>query len=131
MLQKEEPFVHKLYSVLRGLMKDLLVRFIKPDAIVGKDILHVKYHDSSNYKQNSDIVIGEAAKSFIEEQGASKFNLSKFYKNVIKFYTTALDYYIEKLPIKNEILFHVQLADIIQRSKLSFSSVRYLLKQFP
>ena len=131
MLQKEEPFVHKLYSVLRGLMKDLLVRFIKPDAIVGKDILHVKYHDSSNYKQNSDIVIGEAAKSFIEEQGASKFNLSKFYKNVIKFYTTALDYYIEKLPIKNEILFHVQVADITQRSKLSFSSVRYLLKQFP
>ena len=33
MLQKEEAFVHKLYSVLRGLMKDLLVRFIKPDAI--------------------------------------------------------------------------------------------------
>ena len=76
-----------------------------------KDILHVKYHDNSNYKQNSDIVIGEAAKSFIEEQGASKFNLSNFYKNVIKFYTTTLDYYIEKLPMKNEILFHVKVAD--------------------
>ena len=33
--------------------------------------------------------------------------------------------------MKNEILFHVKVADITQRSKLSFSCVSYLLKQFP
>ena len=131
LLQKEEAYIHKLYPILRNLVKDMLVRFVKPSVISGEEILEVQYKVENNQKANEDLVIGEGARKFIEEQGEGKLDLQKFYAQVKSFYVAFLDYVFEKLPLKDETIFHAQVADTKERCSQSFTSVKFLIAKFP
>ena len=69
--------------MLHKLIRQLLNRFVKPSAMIGKSVDEVRYKLPYNIKTNNDLVIGEDAKLFIANKDANHLRQSRideFYK---------------------------------------------------
>jgi len=130
-LQNEKPCIHILHSVLDVMLKNILMKFVKPSAIVAvKCNTSVCYQDKDNQKGDTGLSIGSAARQFIQEH--SKYlNLEKFYSAVRLYFTTVCDYMIKKFPYGDELLVHAQVADVSRRLEMDFSSVSFFVERFP
>ena len=73
-LQAEDPRIHTVRRSLHRLLRNILVRFVKPSALTGKAADQVDYHSKYNLKNNADIVIGEEAKQFIANKSENQSN---------------------------------------------------------
>ena len=77
-LQTGSPLIHKVLSLLNDLLKNLLSKFIKPSVLVSDStLLAVPFHDSSNWKDDSEIMVGSQAREAVVEIICSE---SVFYK---------------------------------------------------
>ena len=56
---------------------------------------------------------------------------TEFFSVVIKFYSKALDYVLNKFPLNDNALIHAELANIIKRKAAKFESLSYFVKWFP
>lgn len=122
LLQKEEPLIHRLQRILLGLYKEILCRFIKPQAITSKsDILDIDYKDKSNIHENELLFIGHEIKPFLAK--LAKEDKHAFYADVTKYYQASLDYMNLKFPLKDEILKHAEVADVARRESGSIASL--------
>ena len=133
-LQSDAPLVHKLPRIIRTLVRDLLNRFVAPWAMTGKTLDEIKFKTKINHKKDKDLMIGEIAREFISEKEKHHLRDSKiaeFYVVVKTFYENGIEYIKKKLPLHNELLQKVEVADVSLRTKSSFSQVTYLVKRFP
>ena len=86
------------------------------EAIQGKSTMSevqckVGYHT----KENSDLIISEDSRTFIEDKKQNALRDSKvdeFFGNVRKYFITVCDYLVVKLPLQNEVLKHAEVADV-------------------
>ena len=130
-LQCDKPMVHKLQSVLRRLLKDVLIRFVKPSAILGKDILQVDFNAKENIKEQADIIIGDPALEAILGNQLKSDRVDQFYKSVIEFYTSACNYMIKKLPLSEPLLEHIKITDPTKQQDTTFTDMLFFIKKFP
>ena len=143
LLQKEESMIHKLRRELIGLLQSLLVRFVLPKAMIDIPLLEVKYSEKKNQKVDEDLVVGNKVKQYIathttgtaseaEPQAVilDENDMKSFYLSIRLFYTTAADYVSQKLPLREELLQHAEVADVSVRIEKSFSDVNYFIKRF-
>ena len=70
-LQSDEPKIHVLLQSLLKVLRNLLVRFVKPAAIRGESLEDVNFTSAYNHKNDSELVSGDAARAFIAEQRAA------------------------------------------------------------
>lgn len=131
MLQSEKPMVHKQKHVMSVLLRDLMVKFVKPVSMRAKKLTEVDLTKAINLKSGKDIMIGEKAEQWIHESGLPQKAVEDFYQSVLKFFQTACQYIIKKFPIDSPVLHHAQVADITQRDKASVESIKYFLQRFP
>jgi len=132
--QADEPQIHLLRRALVKLIRNLLVRFVKPAAMVSNTVEEVNYKVPYNIKDNQDIVIGEDAQEFMrrkEEHHLRDKRIEEFYTAVKLYYTTLVDYLKEKLPLKDQLLKHAEVADVNLRASTSSCSLRYFLEKYP
>ena len=66
-LQSDEPKIHVLRQSLLKVLRNLLVRFVKPAAIRGVSIEDVNFTSAYNHKNDSELVIGDAARVFVAD----------------------------------------------------------------
>ncbi|XP_074656992.1 uncharacterized protein LOC141910165 [Tubulanus polymorphus] len=67
LLQSEKPMVHQLKPTLMGLLRKLLIRFMKPSAMSSCSELDVKYALSYNILPDKDIMIGSSALEYMSQ----------------------------------------------------------------
>lgn len=133
-LQAEEPMVHVLRKSLHTVMRNILVRFVKPSAIVGKSVDEVEYQLSYNQKVDKELVIGEEAKKFIAEKEKHHLRdsrLKEFYSNVRQYFAAACDYMKKNLPLNDPVLCHAEVADIDKKIAVQASSLEFFMKKYP
>lgn len=133
-LQSEDPKIHILRRSLHKLLRSILVRFVKPVAMANKPLEKVEYNLSYNVKPSSELVIGEAAKEFIsnrKEHHLKDSRIQEFYGNVIRYFKSACDYIIVKLPLNEPLLEHAEVVDISLQFTAKSSSLMYFLDRFP
>ena len=126
-LQSSEP-------KMLGLLRNFLVRFVKPSAMLSKLETEVDYHTGYNLKENKDIVIGEAAEDFLankEKNHLREKRIMKFYSCVKKYFTAVIDYLKLNLPLSDSLLRHAEVADISLQSSSQISSLVYFLDRYP
>jgi hypothetical protein len=130
-LQKDEPVIHKLHSVLCSQLRDLLVRFVKPSVITSCSKLHnVDFDVCNNQLGDDDLFIGHETSEYINNY-KTKLALTQFYSSVRQFYMEACRYMIKKFPYNDELLMHAAVANVEDRSNARFTSVLYFIKRFP
>lgn len=131
-LQQEAPVIHKLRRKLEDLLKDLLVRFVKPSALQlgSTSVTDVNFKKRKHQKDDADLVVGSKCRSQLKDC-TNKVDVQKFYSSVRDFYVTACSYILNKFPLNDEFLQHVEICDISRRTSVSFSSVQYFIERFP
>lgn len=130
LLQSSEPHIHELKSILLDLFKNLISRFVKPSVVKScTSLLETDYHNKSNQKCDSDLIIGNAAYKLVEKLKEEQKRV--FFSSVRKYFETACDYMLHKFPLKNDVLTHSEVVCMQSLSSASFSSVRYFVDRFP
>ncbi|KAK0050591.1 hypothetical protein Bpfe_019928 [Biomphalaria pfeifferi] len=131
--QSEEPKIHLLQSKLQILVKSLLIRYMKPSALLGVRVTEVDNLNKANLKDNEDLHLGQAASDFMERKNEvhlreEKLNL--FYDGVKAFFNAAVEYLKVKLPLNEELLRHMEV-DVFKQTSSSSASLDYFLKRYP
>ncbi|KAL3876483.1 hypothetical protein ACJMK2_034326 [Sinanodonta woodiana] len=66
-LQSEQPMIHKQAAQIKELIKQVLTMFVKPSAMIYKDIESIDFRTGYNIKNDEEIKIGQDARSFLQE----------------------------------------------------------------
>ena len=137
-LQSDTPMIHSLANKLQSFYKTLMIKFVKPSAILGQDILSVNFSDSKNIKDASDLKIGPGAMSFLESVSIKQERKSEFFNHVVLFYQAVCSYMTKKdklgatkLPFKDPLLQHLTVTDPSTQLTSSFADLEFFLKKFP
>lgn len=130
-LQGDRPMIQCLSQKLHSLFRTLLIKFVKPSAILGQDLMSVDFHDPANIKANSDLVVGSGAFTFLEEKNVKQDRREEFFSHVVSFYQASCSYLKKKLPFTDPLLKHITVTDPSTQLNSSFTDLHYFLKKFP
>lgn len=132
-LQCEEPMVHCLKRLLEKFLRQLLLRFVKPSAMLHKAAVDVDFEQAYNQKPCSELVLGDAVRDFLADKNSRLRDERKegFFKAAQQFYITSCRYLKTKLPFKDDLLRNAAVADPEQQTEVTFSSVKYFTERFP
>ncbi|KAJ8307462.1 hypothetical protein KUTeg_015546 [Tegillarca granosa] len=133
-LQAEDPRIHKLRGSLHSVMRNILSRFVKPAAMVGKSVDEVMYKEQCNQKVDNDLVIGNTAKEFIrnkEKNHLRDSRIKEFFSAVRQYFVNACNYIKANLPLNEPVLLHAEVADTDKQSIVKQSSIEFFLERFP
>lgn len=131
-LQQEKPCIHILKETLCSLYFNLIARFVTPAAVEkSESILSLNYKKAKNQKLNEDIVIGAKTRQYLNDSELSPEEKEQFFSCVKNFFCSACDYILEKFPLKDEYLEHASVANVKDKAKKKFESIRYFLKKYP
>ena len=125
------PMIQSLQKRLLALFRGLLIKFVKPAAMLGHDIMTVDFNDSSNIKGDSDLIIGHDALSFLESSTIKEEKKDLFYKHVVLFYQTCCSYLKKKLPFQDSLLTKLSITEPSLQLHSTFADLHYFLKKFP
>lgn len=133
-LQSEEPRIHVLRRNLHKLIRQILVKFVKPSAMVSKSVDEVNYKLSYNVKSKSELVIGEDASGFIAQKKQNYLKddrIDEFYENVKLYFSTVCDYLIQKLPLNCPLLTAAEVVDVTLQKCAKVSDLVFFLNKYP
>ena len=135
LLQSDEPQIHLLLSKCTDLLTDLLVKFVKPAAIAGNNIMDLEYGKRENQKDRDSIVIGNKTREYLDVCKKAKTMASEdrteFFTCVRNYYSAAVKYILLKFPLTDPLLTHATVADMTKRNEAKFTSVKYFIQRFP
>ena len=130
-LQKDEPCIHRLHSVMCHQLQELLVRFVKPDVVAKQSkVYEVDFHSEMNQKCDDELFIGQPARQFIEENTES-CNVKEFYASARKYYVAACEYMKKSYPFKDDVLVNAEIIDVAKRTNIKLSQWMFYVKKFP
>ncbi|KAJ8892447.1 hypothetical protein PR048_005027 [Dryococelus australis] len=124
-LQQETPVIHQLHSKLNSYFVDVIVQFVKASSVSQseKDLLLVKFASIKLQKSDTELVIGTKSRTYMKEVNLNDKRVKMFYADVRSFYT--------RWPVKTKFLEHAEVANVCKRENRSFSSIEFLVYQFP
>jgi hypothetical protein len=132
LLQSDKPLIHKCYTVLKDLLKQVMLKFVKPSALLSADLLKIRFDLPHIQKSNTDLFVRESAREYMRTlQGLNPEKITVFYQNVRKYYVTACTYMREKFPFQDALYFNAKVADISNRIQAPYSALEYFLDRFP
>ena len=129
-LQSEAPKIHILNELLVDMLREILLKFVKPNLLKNSaNLVDIKYADICNQKNDTDLMIGSATLKVVNTLATDE--KSQFYAAIRKYFTTCCNYIRHKFPINSDTLLHAEVANIEKISNKSFSDVKYFLDIFP
>ena len=113
-LQREEPLIHVLQPQLEKLLKNVLVKFIKPVIIAeglknDDGLLSVNFKDKTNHVSNNNLVIGYTTKQILQrllnEGDISLCLQTTFFDATKAFFIKGTEYLLKWCPLRDEMLY--------------------------
>jgi hypothetical protein len=130
-LQSEQPMIHKQAAQIKELIKQVITMFVKPSAMIYKDIESIDFRTGYNIKTDEEIMIGQAARSFLQECKFSQGKADTFFTSIKSFFTTACNYLIKRGNISEPHLKNAVVADVTKRPFISFAMLDFFVKRYP
>lgn len=136
LLQRDELMIHVISSKYTGLLTNLIVRFMKPEAIRGTNSTHTLDLSNRDLQKSRDLLnIGQKARSYLTECKDNGMMSGKdrtdFYDTVRRYYATATTYIAKKFPLGDPLQQNATVADINNRDCAKFSDLQYFTDRFP
>ncbi|XP_076331547.1 uncharacterized protein LOC143236827 [Tachypleus tridentatus] len=129
MLQREEPCIHIMHRTLITQVKNILVRYIKPEYLLG-NITELDYNNETLHKSDEAVSIGNAAKEYIVKY-EKDLDLISFYTSVKKYYIAATNYMMKHFSLNDELVIHAEVADPKLKVSKDFSSLCFFTDRYP
>ena len=108
-LQSDEPKIHALRQALLKVLCDLLTRFVKPAALIGRS------PEAVDLKNNS-----------LRDK-----KLKHFYSDVKKYFAAVCTYMVEKTPFREPMLRHTEIADVRGQLTAKLSDLSFFVTKCP
>lgn len=136
LLQRDDPCIHRLHDACLNLLTDIYIRFVLPVAVMNVESLpDVKYRERKYQKERDDIMIGSKTRAYLNECRENKSigseSKTEFFDSVREYFCTAADYVIKKFPINKDFVIHAEVADIKNKTKSNFESVKFFVNHLP
>lgn len=136
--QAEEPKIRTLHRSLVKLIRNM-VRFVKPSALKGKPVHEVQYKLHYNFHTSKDILIGDAARDFINNRQNNHLReecIEEFFQSAIAYFQSLCDSLLLKLLLclkqeDDHLLKDVEVVDTNLQTSSSTQSLTSLLVRFP
>ena len=130
-LQKDEPVIHVLHSILTDQLKDILMHFVLPKVMCeNANALHkVPFAERVYQVEDSNLFVGADASDFIIEH-KSQLDTKSFYESVRAFCVAAVAYMVEKFPYNDPVLINACVANISERQNANWDSLRYFVTRW-
>lgn len=96
--QAEEPKIHTLHRSVVKLIRNIVVRFVKPSALKGKPVHEVQYKLHYSIHTSKDILIGNAARDFINNKQNNRLR-EEFFRSAIAYFQSLCDLLFLTLPL--------------------------------
>ena len=96
--QSDAPQVHMLHFNINKLMREVLIKFIKPSGMANELPSEVEFTLPYYRKEDQNISIGQEAENYMDAQKYSKEKKTSFYNHVVNFYSYVCIYLKENLP---------------------------------
>ncbi|XP_022096621.1 platelet glycoprotein Ib alpha chain-like [Acanthaster planci] len=107
-LQKDEPCIYLLHSVISQQFTDLVIIFIWPQCITAAEVTNdIDYGKRSNQKSDEDPYIGVCAQAYLQKQG-HLCNLEQFYSCVRRYYAKACEYMLQAFLFGDKVLVNAE-----------------------
>ena len=134
LLQREDPCIHLVHDNCESLLRNVLGKFVKTEAIATANCLSEVNTDTSNQCTNENILVGFVTEQMLqqlEQNGdCSPSESMKFYSGVRKFYTAAVSYIVAEFLLADKVLIHSKFVNFekchfsdVDKTVLSFSSI--------
>ena len=120
LFQKSSPTVHILYDSMCDVLAKLMRRFMKMEELekkYGSELASIKCKDVNCQLAKKDIVIGDKARKGLTELPHDQ--QKKVILGIRTFYSTAVSYLQEKLPLDNQLLRQLGCLNPMKRKKAS------------
>lgn len=127
LLQKEEPLIQKLRAIFQSVIRDLSLRFIMASAVGESDVFQLDV--KKDILPDSEIDVGFKCRRFVEKE-LKEEERPKFYKSVVKYLQTAIEYLKSKCNMSNETIINASVADPLQKNTSSFSKLLFFVEKF-
>ncbi|RUS71560.1 hypothetical protein EGW08_020678 [Elysia chlorotica] len=76
-LHASEPLIQELLPCTHNLLREILTKFVKPEALIGKDVTKVNFEDPNLQREDRDLGIGVAALGFIQDKDRNNLRESR------------------------------------------------------
>ena len=131
--QAEEPLIHQLYDDMVSMMKLFCSKFMKSDVVdvkTAKDLVEIKFDDTSLQLQDGKLEIGENTKKAVLEIESSKRRLD--YLNIRAFFRECAQYMAKKLPLSNEVLRDLRFLGLKRKdAAVNVERIRRMARKLP
>ncbi|KAK1899065.1 Protein FAM200A [Dissostichus eleginoides] len=134
LLQRERSSIFQLHGEMTKFIKKLCARFMKPSALQGRQVHDILYKDPLNQLPGEKLNVGFTTRAtlnrLLEAGDITPQEVQLFQQATLAFLVRAVEYGINKLPLKEALLRHTRCVDVQQRTECGVEDALYFIDRF-
>lgn len=138
LLQREQSsiFLLQVHDEMVKFIRKLCSKFMVPAALQGhEDPCEIAFKEKANHLPGRKLNIGFTTRAklnrLLDEGDITPQQVDSFHEAVLCFLTSAVDYALKKLPLKEPLIKHAKFIDVRQRAASDIEDVLYFVERFP
>ncbi|KAK1898498.1 Protein FAM200B [Dissostichus eleginoides] len=133
-LRQYGPLTSYFKSLNDKVHQELCARFMKPSALQGRQVHDIFYKDPLNQlpgeKRNVGFTTRATLNRLLEAGDITPQEVQLFQQAALAFLVRAVEYGINKLPLKEALLRHTRFVDVQQRTECGVEDALYFIDRF-
>ncbi|XP_039653059.1 uncharacterized protein LOC120557088 [Perca fluviatilis] len=134
LLQRERSSIFQLHGEMTKFIMKLCARFMKPLALQGRQVHDILYKDPLNQLPGEKLNVGFTTRAtlnrLLEAGDITPQEVQLFQQAALAFLVRAVEYGINKLPLKEALLKHAKFVDVQQRTECGVEDALYFVDRF-
>ncbi|XP_048008269.1 uncharacterized protein LOC125243045 [Megalobrama amblycephala] len=136
LLQREQSSIFLLHDEMVKFVRKLCSKFMVPAALQGhEEPCEIAFKEKANHLPGRKLNIGFTTRAklnrLLDEGDITPQQVDSFHEAVLCFLTSAVDYALKKLPLKEPLIKHAKFIDVRQRAASDIEDVLYFVERFP
>ncbi|XP_073725186.1 uncharacterized protein [Misgurnus anguillicaudatus] len=134
LLQRERSSIFLLHEEMTKFVRKLCSRFLKPVALQCRDLHDIHYKDPANQLPGEKLNVGFTTRAtlnrLLDTGDVTPQHVQRFQKAALAFLVRAVEYALEKLPLREALLKHARFVDVQQRTECGIEDALYFVDRF-
>ncbi|XP_034091651.1 uncharacterized protein LOC117559094 isoform X1 [Gymnodraco acuticeps] len=134
LFQRERSSIFQLHGEMTKFIKKLCAKFMKPSALQGRQVHVILYKDPLNQLPGEKLNVGFTTRAtlnrLLEAGDITPQEVQLFQQAALAFLVRAVEYGINKLPLKEAHLRHTRFVDVQQRTECGVEDALYFIDRF-
>ncbi|XP_050975566.1 uncharacterized protein LOC127171147 isoform X1 [Labeo rohita] len=134
LLQREKASIFQLYEEMTKFIKKLCSRFMTPAALRGGEVHDIPYKDPLHRLPGEKLNVGFTTRAtlnrLLEAGEVTSQKAQQFQQAALAFLVGAVEYAMDKLPLKDALLKHARFIDVQLRAECGVEDALYFVDRF-